>query len=289
MSKAKPLSTEDGIPTGALHTCIITMASYVKKIRPDRVMVCWDSGGPSWRSEVYPEYKAERAQISDPGDYITKLILFLDHAGVPQAAEARREADDLIAAYWNLIGPHENHIVSGDKDFYQLLDQWTTVWHPGDKEPWTEARFTDEFGFLPRNMRLVMALMGDKIDGIPGVPGIGMKTAVKIVESVHANEQQLVHLETFGKIKIPPGVVSRNLDLVDLTKISLMGLPTLQPFSPTAPGGQGWDELVAFLDRWELHVIKGRLMAHRLWSENGWSPRQTRPNGREKGDRLWAF
>jgi 5'-3' exonuclease len=290
MSKAKPLSTEDGIPTGALHTCIITMASYIKRIQPDRVMVCWDSGGSSWRSEVFPEYKAERSHSSDPSDYITKLILFLDLAGVPQIAMAHLEADDLIASYWN----HENsdsmlHILSGDKDFYQLLDQWTIIHHPGDKEPWTDVRFENEFGFKPDNMRLVMALMGDKIDGIPGVPGVGMKTAVKILDSVYANEQQLIHLESFGKIKIPPGVVKRNLSLVDLTKIFLTGLPTLNQFSPTVPGGQGWDELVAFLDRLELHVVKGRLMAHRLWTEAGWSPKKPQVEGHEKGDRLWAY
>lgn len=289
MSKAKPLSTEDDIPTGALHTCIITLASYIKRIQPDRVMVCWDSGGPSWREEVFPEYKAERTHAVAPGNYITQVILFLDLAGVPQAALARKEADDLIAAYWNLIGPHENHILSGDKDFYQLLDPWTTIWHPGDKEPWTQVRFEDEFGFAPRNMRLIQALMGDKIDGIPGVPGVGMKTAAKILDSVHANEQQLIRMEAFGKIKIPAGIVQRNLSLVDLTKVSLMGLPTLQPFSPTTPSGHGWGELVAFLDRLELNVVKGRLMAGRLWTETGWSPKQAPSKDGEKGDRLWAY
>ena len=289
MSKAKPLSTEDGIPTGALHTCIITLASYVRRIRPDRVMVCWDSGGPSWREEIFPEYKAERAHAVTPGNYITQVILFLDLAGVPQAALSRREADDLIAAYWNLIGPHENHILSGDKDFYQLLDQWTTIWHPGDKEPWTDVRFEEEFGFPACHMPLIMALMGDKIDGVPGVPGVGIKTAAKIVESVHANEQKLIRLEAFGRIKIPEGMVKRNLRLVDLTKSEVFGLPTLSRFAPTTPYGQGWDELVSFLDRLELHVIHGRLMAGRLWTETGWSPKKPQVETGEKGDRLWAY
>jgi 5'-3' exonuclease len=288
MSKAKPLSTEDGIPTGALHSCIISMASYIRKIRPERVVVCWDSAG-SWRSEVFPEYKAERSHATDPSAYIGQVIEFLALATVPQAALPRTEADDLIASYWNDAGTHDIHILSGDKDFYQLLNHWTTIWHPGDAEPWTETRFVEEFGFKPRDMRLIMALTGDKIDGIPGVPKVGMKTALKILESIGANEQQLIHLEAFGKINIPAGIVERNLSLVDLTNVSLSGLPVLGPFSPTAPSGQGWNELVAFLDRLELHVVKSRLMAHRLWSDKGWSPKQTRPNEDEKGDRLWAY
>lgn len=280
MAKAKPLASADGVPTGALHTCVQTLAKYVKAISPTHVMVCWDGGG-SWRAQAYPPYKAERLGYEVPGEYITQVIDFCGLAGVPQAAVQRTEADDLIAAYWgqHIDGPDRVHILSGDKDFYQLLDRWTTIWHPGDPEPWTDERFRANFGFKPRDMRLVMALMGDKIDGIPGVPGIGLKTAMKVVASVDANEHDLLKLKDFGKIQIPGGIVQRNLSLVDLTKVSLPNLPRLQPFTPTTPNGQGWSELVDFLDRLELSVIKTRLMANRLWTEHGWSPKQMSEKG----------
>jgi DNA polymerase-1 len=288
MSKAKPLSTEDGVPTGALHTTIISLASYVRTIRPDRIMVCWDGGG-SWRRDVYPEYKADRVVGSEPTEFIAQVKQFLLLAGIQQVARTREEADDLIAGYWTEAGNDFVHIVSGDKDFYQLLNQRTHIHHPGDKETWTVERFIEGFGIHPQQMRLVMALTGDKIDGIPGVPHVGIKTAVKIVNSVHGNAQQLMQLESFGKIKIPPGIVSRNLRLVDLTRVSLLALPVLGFFNPTLPAGQGWDDLVAFLDRWELNVVKSRLLAGRLWVDTAWSPKPARPSDREKGDGLLAF
>jgi DNA polymerase-1 len=289
MSKAKPLSTADGVPTGALHTTIITLASYVRTIRPDRIMVCWD-GGASWRREVYPEYKQNRVHNGgDPTEFIQRIQEFLILAGVQQVARTREEADDLIAGYWTEAGNDFVHIISGDKDFYQLLNPRTQIHHPGDKEVWTVDRFTEVFGIHPQHMRLVMALTGDKIDGVPGIPHVGIKTAIKIVNSVHGNAHQLMELESFGKIKIPPGVVRRNLRLVDLTRVSLLALPVLGFFTPTRPGGQGWDELVAFLDRWELSVVKSRVLAGRLWVDTGWSPKPARPSDREKGDRLWAY
>jgi 5'-3' exonuclease len=288
MAKAKPLGTADGIPTGALHTTIVTLASYIKKIEPDRMVVCWD-GSRSWRHDLFPEYKSNRAPTSESNGYIDELKEFMNLAGIQQIALPHEEADDLIAGYWARIGVDFVHLLSGDKDFYQLLNQRTIIHHPGDKEPWTVDRFSEHFGFHPGWMRLIMALTGDKIDGIPGVPGVGIKTAAKIVGSVHGNTHQLMQLEGFGKIKIPPGIVERNLSLVDLTKVSLEALPVLGLFSPTHEGGQGWDDLLAFLDRRELHVIKSRLLAGRLWVEKTWTPKSGRPTSDGKGDRLWAY
>jgi DNA polymerase I len=287
MAKAKPLSTTDGIPTGALHTTINSLASYVKKISPDKIMVCWD-GGRSWRYDLFPDYKKDRAPTPDSSEYINEVKEFLRLAGIQQMVKEQQEADDIIAGYWTEIGVDFIHILSGDKDFYQLLNQRTIIHHPGDKEPWTADRFMEQHGFHPSQMRLIMALTGDKIDGVPGVPGVGIKTAAKIVKSVHGNTQQLIRLESFGKIKIPPGIVERNLTLVDLTRVSLLALPVLGLFNPTTVGGQGCEELLAFLDRRELHVIKSRLLAGRLWMDQPWAPRSARPSDGEKGDRLWA-
>ena len=296
------MTTTTGIETGALHLTITSMANYVKMTRPDKVMVCWDSpGGSTWRKAYFPGYKANRNEQkpedgTDPERaHLLAVSRFLQLANVQQIALDGWEADDLVAAYWHAAGDEHVHIASGDKDFYQLLNSRTHIWHPGDKNPWTVERFIEEKGFEPRHMRSVMALIGDKIDGIPGVPRVGQKTAVAMLESIDWNLGQLIETGRFegcrgvGPKDIPVGTILRNLKLVDLTKVQLPDLPPLQPFEPTSPSRQNWNWLVRFLDTFELHVIKARLEAGKLWTDPGWMPKISRPEHREEGNRLWAF
>lgn len=296
--------TTTGINTGALHSTILSMANYIKLTKADQVMVCWDSpGGSAKRREIFPEYKAnrnEQIEVEEPPEraFLSTISEFLSLVGVQQVALADWEADDLVAAYWNASFDSAVHIASGDKDFYQLLNSGTFIWHPGDKEPWTVERFTEAYGFEPEKMRLVMALTGDHIDGIPGIPKVGLKTAVKILESVEWDLDRLIQSGRFegckgvGPREMPPEIITRNLKLVDLTNVVSNGLPTLRPFAPTGPGGHPWAALVQFLEAFELHVIRARLEAGKLWADPGWNPKLARPeetNLDVEGDRLWAF
>lgn len=294
--------TTTGINTGALHSTILSMANYVKQTRPDRVVVCWDHpGGSSWRKEYFPAYKANRAsQVVEDGHDPERAFLlcvsrFLSLSEVQQAVVPGQEADDLVAAYWHLAGDDQVHIASGDKDFYQLLNHRTYIWHPGDKQPWTVERFIEAHGFEPWKMKYVMALMGDTIDGIPGIPKVGMKTAVSILKSIEWDIDRLIRTGKFegckgiGPKEMPPEVITRNLKLVDLTNTTSDGLEGLQSFAPTGPGGHQWPWLVRFLDTFELHVIKARLEAGKLWADPGWRPKLARPDQKEEGSRLWAF
>jgi len=263
-----PLSS-DGIPTAGLLVFVNTLSRYVRESSPDRLMVCWDGGRSSYRLKVFDEYKGTREVHSDrdaPESPFALAKEFLSLAGIHHAEVAGVEGDDLVAAYWRLWKPRPVVVVSGDKDFFQLLDDNTIQVRPGAaSDVWTRQRVVTERKCEPQHLRYVMALTGDKTDGVPGAPGIGPVTAVKLLSQYEWNLEALLTSDE-AKVAGYQDVVRRSLALVDLVE-SLAGIEVVEPplFLPTDHDSVLFSSLIEFLERYKLASVKERLVSGTLW------------------------
>lgn len=274
-----------GLPTAALHTFVRMMSRYVREVQPDRMVVCWDGGRSTMRTEVYEGYKEARATSEyaaplavldiapdDPKASFHLAKEFLSLANIHHIEMPGVEADDLIAAYWRVRRPDDRVVIlSGDRDFLQLCDGWTEQIRPGTGEDdrWTSNRVRTKYECKPEDLPKVMALMGDPGDGVPGLPGFGPKTAVKLLKE-HGWD-----LDAFldsGHKKLPLGAradVERNLRLVNLRE-AYPGSPEVDlppAFEPTDVGSILHNDLVAFLDRFEMHQVKDAYIRNQLWRD----------------------
>ena len=205
---------------------------------------------------------------------------FLSLAGVFSVSVEGYEADDLISHFWFNRPKGEDDlfvILSGDKDLLQLLhdDRVVQVRPQGAKasqeqEEWRGDRVILEMGCRPEQIPYVMALTGDSSDGIPGIPGYGIKTAVKhLAESLWDWDRLLNEPPArLAKVDGYRDILNRNLALVDLCldfAPTVAHSGTIPPFSPTAPLFASWNDLMHWLDTYELATIKRELMDNTFW------------------------
>ena len=193
------LTNSRGMPTQAIYGFNQMLLKVVREQKPDFVCVVFDAPGPSFRNEIYQQYKATRQKM--PEDlavqvpYIKELVRC---HGIPQLERDGYEADDLIAILTDWCNQQgiEAAIVSGDKDLMQLVhDPQVWQWDPQRDKVFREQQVFERFGVTPRQMADLLALMGDSSDNIPGVKGIGEKTAAKLLQQWGSLDEIFRHLE----------------------------------------------------------------------------------------------
>ena len=184
------LNAPDGTPTNAVFGFLQILQRLLNSEKPDALCVAFDVHAPTFRHRLSDAYKAQRKPM--PEELRTQVPLLkevLDAMGIRHCEAAGWEADDLLgtmarrceAAGWDC------QLVTGDKDAFQLITERVHVYHIKTRLGQTEsieydpARFREEYGFEPRRMIDLKALMGDSSDNIPGVPGIGEKTALELL------------------------------------------------------------------------------------------------------------
>jgi 5'-3' exonuclease len=174
-----------GEPTNAVYGFSGFLCNLLEQTAAEHVAVAFDESlTTSYRNEIYPEYKANR----DPAPVELKRQFGWARAvaeamGLRCYADGRYEADDLIgtlAAYWRARG-HPICIVTADKDLAQLVEEPDFWWDFSRNQKLNVAQLTAKFGVLPRQMADFLALTGDSVDNIPGVPGVGPKTAAALL------------------------------------------------------------------------------------------------------------
>jgi DNA polymerase-1 len=184
-----PLKTSDGFPTGAIYGFLRMFLSFLKEKKPSYVAVVFDPPkGKIFRAIQYKEYKANRKPISDDLKkqipVIKKLLKLL---GVPVLEVPELEADDVIATLAKKFSSRgwEIYIYTPDKDMYQLLTyKGVHIINPLTEEEITEQKVEEKFGIKPHQIPSYLALVGDKVDNIPGVEGVGKKRAVEILKKI---------------------------------------------------------------------------------------------------------
>ena len=182
---APALTSPDGIPTGAL-TVFTKMVHALRRDRqPDHILAVFDSGGRGGRNEIYPAYKAHRPEHDAVDIQIPLIRAAVMALGIATLDHPDYEADDLIATYARAAASegHRVVIVSGDKDLMQVCSE--SVWHLNTgttpHRMSGPAEVEAKFGVAPHLLGDLLALMGDKSDNVPGVKGIGPKTAAELL------------------------------------------------------------------------------------------------------------
>ena len=184
----RPRLRSDGLNLSALHIYLSTIHRILEHFDPSHVVVCFDSKPPTFRHKWYPLYKADRGEmpedLAENLPYIFKLTKALN---ICQLRKSLWEADDIIATVVKRSerNAYTNSIYSPDKDLAQLVSDQTTLYRPGKRgaiDCFDYKRVCEEWGLSePKQLVDVQALMGDPVDCIPGVPGIGAKTAAKLI------------------------------------------------------------------------------------------------------------
>lgn len=181
----RSLTSPAGVPTNAVYGVLTMILKLMKEEKPEYMVFCYDRKEPSFRKAIYPEYKAHRSEM--PEDlvpqipYIKKLAELM---GIPAFEVPDYEADDIIGTLTHLGQKHkmEVYIVSGDKDFAQLLEKGVYLYDTMKGTKTDTAMAKEKWGVRPDQMIDYLALIGDSSDNIPGVHGIGPKGAAKLLE-----------------------------------------------------------------------------------------------------------
>ncbi|MFZ3073010.1 MAG: DNA polymerase I [Thermodesulfobacteriota bacterium] len=178
------LATSKGLPTNATYGFIQTLRKILKTYEPDYMAIAFDVKGPSFRHELFPDYKAERPSMPDElSVQIPYIKRFTKAFNVKSVEMSGFEADDLIAALAKKFSGEQIKIVivTGDKDMFQLVRGDTVVLDYGKDKEYGRAEVEEKIGVPPELVADFMALSGDQIDNIPGVKGVGPRTASKLV------------------------------------------------------------------------------------------------------------
>ncbi len=184
----RPLTTRQGKPTNAIFGMVNIISRQLEALKPDYAAVAFDLKAPTFRHKLYDTYKAGRretppellSQFPDAKECLTDM-------GVHVLELAGYEADDIqgtVAAMAKALPDAHAYILSGDRDLYQLIDDDTTVLYAGntDTVPYDREKFSEKYpGITPEQFVDLKALMGDSSDNIPGVAGVGEKTALKLI------------------------------------------------------------------------------------------------------------
>jgi DNA polymerase-1 len=193
-----PLSNSRGFQTNAVYGFTTMLFKIMREHRPDALAVVFDEKGPTQRHEEYHAYKAQRPAMPDAMStqvpYIHRIVEAL---AIPAVRLAGYEADDIIGTLARKAEAADRDvvIVTSDKDMYQLLTPRVRIYDPV-KDKWIgEQECRERFGVEPALVPEVMGLMGDSIDNIPGVKGIGEKTATKLIGQFGTIDELLRRVE----------------------------------------------------------------------------------------------
>jgi len=201
------LSAPDGTPTNAIYGFLMMLLKLIEEEKPDYIMAAFDLKAPTFRHKMYSEYKANRKGM--PDDLATQMPYarkIIDEMGILRLEKEGYEADDIIGTVSRISGEKgiKCLIATGDKDDLQLADKYTnillTVSKNGNTETdcYTPEKVLERYGVTPVEFIDVKALMGDTSDNIPGVMGIGEKTAIELIKEFKSIENIYNDFDSHG-------------------------------------------------------------------------------------------
>jgi DNA polymerase I len=196
------LRNAQGRPTNAVYIFVTMLRKLLNEQHPEYIAASFDLPGRTFRDDLVSDYKANRAPMPDElAEQIPMVHAACEALGVPILTSQRYEADDVIGTLAEKAAAEgfEVVIVTGDKDFFQLVRDGIKVYNPKEEGTWYDvAGVQEKFGVAPAQVVDVLALMGDTIDNIKGVPGIGDKGARELIAQYGTLENLLAHA---GEVK----------------------------------------------------------------------------------------
>lgn len=253
----KGLSNSKGIPTNAIFGFGGMLFRLIFEIKAQAIVVVFDSKEPTDRHQYYPQYKANRPSM--PDELIVQVPIikrFLKTLSINTCEMSGVEADDIIGTIARKFADlnYEVLIMSGDKDFLQLVNERIKVFD-FQKDKILDINYVfDKFGLQPSKIPDIMALTGDSIDNIPGVKGIGDKKAVELIKEFSDIECLISGLHTIRNERIKR-LIEDNVDNIRLSKkLSLINcnVPININLDDMIVGKYNWDELRVFINEYDL-------------------------------------
>jgi len=289
-----PTLSDNGDHVGGISGFLSSMGYAIKLLKPTRVIVVFDGkGGSERRKKLYPDYKQHRApamrvnrayeDMSDPKSeqeamiqQMIKLIDFLRSLPVSVISVDYIEADDAIAYIATQMYPKSNiTIMSGDKDFLQLVNDRVVVWSPIKKKVYGVQDIINEYGIHPTNFVYYRALEGDNSDNIPGVKGVGLKTARKVfpmlTESKETSVEELLlrakdgvnEKKVYANVVENAEILSRNYALMQLKEPNFS--PSLQmQINSSAERIYDYNKF-QFIQKLTAHGMHGSIPNFHVW------------------------
>jgi DNA polymerase-1 len=214
------MTRADGTPVNAVYGFCSMMLKLTGEMQARRMAVVFDAARKTFRNEIYPAYKANRPP--PPEELVPQFPLIREAAvafGFPVVEREGYEADDLIATYaaQARAAGLQVRIVSADKDLMQLVREGVALFDPMKAVPIGADEVRAKFGVVPERVVDVQALAGDSTDNVPGVPGIGVKTAAQLIETFGDLENLLANLDRISQPKRRE-VLTQNADLARISK-----------------------------------------------------------------------
>ena len=256
----------DGMATEVVMHFSNMLDKYLRDTDADHIAVIFDASGRSFRNEIYDQYKANRREMPDDlAPQLAHVRQAADAFGVCRIEMEGFEADDLIATYARhaIEAGAKVTILSSDKDMMQLVsDDRVLMRDPMTDRPIGEAEVREKFGVGPDKVIEVQALCGDSTDNVPGVPGIGVKTAAELINTYGNLETLLDHAHEIKQPKRREALIENQAkarlskELVKLDDSVPLPCPLsalkVKPYNP--------EKLFPFLDEMELRALKGRIV-----------------------------
>jgi DNA polymerase-1 len=237
------LATSKGLPTNATYGVTNMLLKVLKERQPHYLALVFDSKGPTQRHHDFPDYKAQRPGMPEELvmqlPYIQKII---DGFRLPALRQEGFEADDLICTLVHRAREQgfRVEIISGDKDLLPLVQAGVDMWDPMKEVRYDPTAIREKYGLTPEELVEVRALAGDASDNIPGVPGIGEKTALKLIAEYHSLENLLAHVDEIKQKALREKLteyadqarLSRRLTVLECAVPLTVDLEALQPGPP---------------------------------------------------------
>ena len=201
------MTTSNGIPTNAVYGFVMMLNKAIDIIEPDEILVAWDAGKPTFRHKQFSAYKGTRKPLDE--ELIVQFPIvreYLDAAGIKRYEQEGYEADDIIGSMAKCCKDVQTTILTSDRDLLQLIDATTHVLLMkkglSEMDLMDEQNLLDTYGITPSQVIEMKGLMGDTADNIPGVQGVGEKTALRLLNQYSTVENVYAHIdEVKGKLK----------------------------------------------------------------------------------------
>jgi DNA polymerase-1 len=255
------LSNSKGFPTNAIFGFSRMLLKLLGDEKPSHLAVVFDAKGPTFRHALYHEYKATRP--SAPEDLVVQfpyIRAIVQGLGLAMIEKEGYEADDIIGTLARL-GEEQGYniiVVTGDKDFRQIISPAVMLWDTMKDKVTTYDTFTSEYELKPEQMIDVMGLSGDSSDNIPGVPGVGEKTAINLVKRFGTLEEVLENTPHIKQAKLKENLARAREDALLSKKLVTLDL--------NVPLDRGLEELrIGPLDQKKLGEIFRELEFRELW------------------------
>lgn len=246
------LSTKSGFPTNALYGFLKMILKTVATANSSKVAIVFDAGKKTFRNDLYPEYKANRTEC--PPELLEQMPYFRELSkalGLPVLECPGYEADDIIATLTSRLTTqgHPVVIVSGDKDLMQLVTETVQIWDTMKDQRYGIPEVTEKFGVGPDKVTEILALTGDSSDNVPGVDGVGPKTATQLVQKYGSAEGVIAAVEKIqedseirNRKKIADSIAS-NIEQLRLAR-KLVEVDQNVPLEKISDGTTDIDELL---------------------------------------------